>query len=41
MLGTTRPRISDLINRKTIKFTIDALVDMLTRAGKHLQLSVQ
>ncbi len=41
ILGVTRPRVSDVINKKTIKFTIDALVDMLARAGKHVQLSVQ
>ena len=41
ILGVTRPRVSDVINKKSIKFTIDALVDMLARAGKHVQLSVQ
>lgn len=41
ILGVTRPRVSDVINKKSIKFTIDALVDMLSRAGKHVQLSVQ
>ena len=41
ILGVTRPRVSDVINKKAIKFTIDALVDMLVRAGKHVQLSVQ
>lgn len=40
ILGVTRPRVSDVINKKTIKFTIDALVDMLARAGKRVQLSV-
>jgi len=41
ILGVTRPRVSDVINKKAIKFTIDALVDMLARAGKHVQLSVR
>jgi len=41
ILGVTRPRVSDLINKKAIKFTIDSLVDMLARTGKHVQLSVQ
>ena len=41
ILGVTRPRVSDVINKKSIKFTIDALVDMLARTGKHVQLSVQ
>jgi len=41
ILGVTRPRVSDVLNKKAIKFTIDALVDMLERAGKHVQLSVR
>lgn len=41
ILGVTRPRVSDVINKKSIKFTIDALVDMLARAGKHVQLSIR
>ena len=41
ILGVTRPRVSDVINKKSIKFTIDALVDMLARTGKHVQLLVQ
>jgi predicted XRE-type DNA-binding protein len=40
ILGVTRPRVSDVMNKKTVKFTIDALVDMLARTGKHVQLSV-
>jgi predicted XRE-type DNA-binding protein len=40
ILGVTRPRVSDVVNKKTIKFTIDALVDMLARTGKHVQLLV-
>ena len=39
--GVTRPRVSDVINKKAIKFTIDTLADMLARAGKHVQLPVQ
>lgn len=41
ILGVTRPRVSDVMNKKAIKFTIDALVDMLARTGKHVQLSVR
>jgi predicted XRE-type DNA-binding protein len=40
ILGVTRPRVSDVIHKKYIKFTIDALVDMLARAGKQVMLSV-
>lgn len=41
ILGVTRPRVSDVINKKDIKFTIDALVDMLARAGKKVTFSVR
>ena len=41
ILGVTRPRVSDVVNQKTPKFTVDALVDMVLRTGKHVQLSVQ
>jgi predicted XRE-type DNA-binding protein len=40
ILHVTRPRISDVVNKKTSKFTIDALVDMLTRVGKSIKLTV-
>lgn len=40
ILGVTRPRVSDVINKKTPKFTIDALVDMLARTGKRVALTV-
>ncbi|MER8911924.1 XRE family transcriptional regulator [Mesorhizobium sp. M0854] len=36
----TRPRISDVVNRKTSKFTMDALVSMLARVGKPVRLVV-
>lgn len=41
VLCVTRPRVSDVVHRKTAKFTIDALVDMLARVGKHVSLSVR
>jgi predicted XRE-type DNA-binding protein len=41
ILGVTRPRVSDVIHKKTVKFTIDALVDMLARTGKRVRVSVQ
>ena len=41
ILGVTRARASDVINRNSVKFTIDALVGMLARTGKHVQLSVR
>lgn len=40
ILGVTHPRVSDAINRKTPKFTIDALVDMLARTSKRVEFSI-
>jgi predicted XRE-type DNA-binding protein len=39
ILMVSRPRVSDVMNKKTSKFTIDALVQMLSRTGKTAQLS--
>jgi predicted XRE-type DNA-binding protein len=41
ILGFTRLRVSDVVNQKTPKFTVDSLVDMVLRTDKHVQLSVQ
>ncbi|WP_412030518.1 helix-turn-helix domain-containing protein [Deinococcus yunweiensis] len=41
ILMVSRPRVSDVVNRKDGKFTIDALVQMLSRTGRTVQLSVQ
>ena len=41
ILGITRPRVSDVVNKKLPKFTIDALVDMVAKTGRDVQLSVQ
>jgi len=40
ILMVSRPRVSDVVNRKTAKFTIDALVEMLSRVGKPVRLVV-
>jgi predicted XRE-type DNA-binding protein len=40
ILHVTRPRVSDVVNRKTSKFTIDALVDMLAHIGKPVSVVV-
>ena len=40
LLHVTRPRISDIMRGKSGKFSIDALVDMLERAGKHVTVQV-
>jgi predicted XRE-type DNA-binding protein len=40
ILCITRPRVSDMVNLKFSKFTIDALVEMLARIGKPVRLVV-
>ncbi len=40
ILMVSRPRVSDVVNQKTAKFTIDALVEMLSRVGKPVRLTV-
>ncbi len=39
VLMVSRPRVSDVVNKKTAKFTIDALVEMLSRVGKPVSLA--
>ena len=40
ILMVSRPRVSDVVNKKVSKFTIDALVEMLSRVGKPVKLTV-
>lgn len=40
ILMVSRPRVSDVMNKKASKFTIDALVGMLSRIGKPVRLAV-
>ena len=40
VLMVSRPRVSDVVNQKTSKFTIDTLVEMLSRVGKPVRLAV-
>lgn len=40
ILHVTRPRVSDVVNKKASKFTIDALVDMLARVGKPVKVVI-
>jgi predicted XRE-type DNA-binding protein len=40
VLGISRPRVSDVVTRKTAKFTIDMLVELLSRIGKPVRLAV-
>jgi predicted XRE-type DNA-binding protein len=41
ILMVSRPRVSDVVNLKTTKFTIDTLVEMLSRVGKPVKLTVE
>jgi len=40
ILMVSRPRVSDVVNRKVGKFTIDALVGMLSRVGKSVRVAI-
>jgi predicted XRE-type DNA-binding protein len=40
LLGTTQPRVSDLVRGKINEFTIDSLVRMLSHAGLRVELRV-
>ena len=40
ILHISRPRVSDVVNKKVGKFTIDALVNMLARVGKPIKLVI-
>lgn len=41
LMGVTRPRISDVMRGKIDKFTIDALVDMLSKAGFQVAITIE
>jgi predicted XRE-type DNA-binding protein len=40
ILMVSRPRVSDVVNKKTAKFSIDTLVEMLSRVGKPVRLAI-
>jgi predicted XRE-type DNA-binding protein len=40
ILMVSRPRVSDVVNLKAGKFTIDTLVTMLSRVGKPVRLAI-
>jgi predicted XRE-type DNA-binding protein len=40
LLGTTQPRVSDLVRGKINEFTIDSLVRMLAHAGVRVEVQV-
>lgn len=39
-LDIPRTRISEVLNRKTQRFSVDKLVGLLHRAGKHVEIRV-
>ena len=41
MFGVTQPRVSDLVRGKIDLFSIDTLVDMLSKAGLQVTLTVR
>ncbi len=40
ILGVSRPRISDMVNGKLEKFTLDTLVTFVAKTGKTIQLQL-
>ncbi len=40
LFGVDQPRVSDLVRGKIDKFTIDMLVSMLVKAGKHVDVRI-
>jgi predicted XRE-type DNA-binding protein len=40
-MGVTQPRISDLMRGKIERFTIDMLVNMLTRVKLHVEITLK
>jgi len=40
ILHVSRPRISDLVNKKVSKFTFDTLLNMLNRIGKPVKIAI-
>jgi len=41
LMGVTQPRVSDLVRGKIDLFSIDTLIDMISRAGGAVQVTVR
>ncbi len=41
ILKVSRPRVSDVVNKKVVNFTLDSLVEMLGRIGKSVKLAIE
>jgi predicted XRE-type DNA-binding protein len=40
-LNVSRPRVSDVVNMKVSKFTVDTLIDMVQRIGKTVEIRIR
>ena len=41
LFGVSQPRVSDLMTGKVDRFSIDALVEMLSRAGRQVEIAMK
>lgn len=41
LMGVTQPRVSDLVRGKVDLFSIDTLIDMISRAGGTVQIAIR
>ena len=41
LFGVSQPRVSDLMTSKIDRFSIDALVEMLSRAGRRVEIATK
>lgn len=41
LLHISRPRVSDVVNLKTEKFSLDSLVMMVASTGKHVKMTIE
>lgn len=41
LFGVSQPRVSDLLTGKIDRFSIDALVEMLSRAGRRVEIATR
>lgn len=41
ILNVTRPRVSDIVNGKLSKFSVDALLSMVIRTGKSVEITTR
>ncbi len=39
-LGVSRPRVSDVVNYKTEKFTVDSLINMVNKTGHNVSVAI-